>query len=141
MCRIAALIVMLVIASMAASAADTIPGPINARVVHVIDRDTLTVDAELWPGITVRTVVRLSGVDAPEIRGKCLAETAPAIRARDFVREKVGERVQIANVRRGKYAGRVVADVLVDGKKLSDMLIARELGRPYEGGPRLSWCQ
>ncbi len=34
-----------------------------------------------------------------------------------------------------------VADVLVGGEKLSDMLIAEGLGRPYEGGPRESWCQ
>ena len=49
--------------------------------------------------------------------------------------------VQITNVKHGKYAGRVVADVLVGGKKLSDMLIAEGLGRPYEGGRRESWCQ
>ena len=50
-------------------------------------------------------------------------------------------RVRIANVKHGKYAGRVVADVLVGGEKLSDMLIAEGLGRPYEGGRRESWCQ
>ncbi len=54
-------------------------------------------------------------------------------RARDFVRGKVGERVRIANVKHGKYAGRVVADMLVGGERLSDMLIAERLGRPYEG--------
>ncbi len=109
--------------------------------MSVYDGDTLTVDAEPWPGITVRTTVRVSSVDTPEIKGKCLAETELAIQARDFVREKVGEQVQIANVRHGKYAGRVVADVLVDGEKLSDMLIDEKLGRPYHGGPRESWCQ
>ena len=71
----------------------------------------------------------------------CQAEKDLAIRARDFVREKVGGAVQIANVKHGKYAGRVVADVLVGGEKLSDMLIAGGLGRPYEGGPRQGWCQ
>ncbi len=49
--------------------------------------------------------------------------------------------VQIKNVKHGKYAGRVVADVLVGGEKLSDMLIAEGLGRPYEGGRREGWCQ
>ncbi len=51
------------------------------------------------------------------------------------MREKVGERVQIANVKHGKYATRVVADVLVGGEKLSNMLIAEGLGRPYHGAP------
>ncbi len=85
--------------------------------------------------------MRVNGVDTPEIRGKCQAEKDLAIQARDFVRRKVGERVQIANVKHGKYAGRVVVDVLVGGEKLSDMLIAEGLGRPYEGGRRESWCQ
>ena len=81
---------MLVAASMAADAADTIPGPITARVVSVNDGDTLTVDAEPWPGVTIRTAVRVNGVDTPEIRGKCQAEKDLAIKARDFVRRKVG---------------------------------------------------
>ena len=103
-CGSPALIVILVGLPMASYGGDVAPGPITARVVSVYDGDTITVDAEPWPGITVRTVVRLSGVDAPEIRGKCQAEKDLAIRARDFVREKVGERVQIANVKHGKYA-------------------------------------
>ena len=43
--------------------------------------------------------------------------------------------MQIANVKHGKYAGRVVADVLVGGERLSDMLVAEGLARPYHGGP------
>ncbi len=112
-------------------------GPINARVVSVYDGDTLTVDAEPWPGVTIRTAVQVNGVDTPEIRGKCQAEKDLAIQARDFVRGKVGERVRIANVKHGKYAGRVIADVLVGGEKLSDMLIAEGLGRPTKRDPEV----
>ena len=46
-------------------------------------------------------------------------------------------------MRVGKYAGRVIADVWdvwVDGQKLSDLLIAENLGRPYSGGRREGWC-
>ncbi len=63
-----------------------------------------------------------------------------AIRARDFVRATVGAAVQLTNIRHGKYAGRVVADVWVDGRKLADLLIAENLGRPYHGGRREGWC-
>ena len=59
-----------------------------------------------------------------------------AVRARDFVRVTVGARVQLSNVRLGEYAGRVVADVWVNEQKLSDLLIAENLGRPYHGGRR-----
>ena len=81
----------------AAVGADPIPGPVNARVVSVYDGDTLTVDAEPWPGLTARTAVRVAGVDTPEIRGKCPAEKDMAIRARDFVRSTVKDQVQLAN--------------------------------------------
>ncbi len=134
----AALIVAL--APTAATAADPIPGPINARVVSVYDGDTITVDAEPWPGLTARTSVRVAGVDTPEIRGKCQREKDLAVRARDFVRATVGTRVQLTDVRLGKYAGRVIAEVWVKGRKLGDMLIAENLGRPYYGGRREGWC-
>ncbi len=124
----------------AAAFADPIPGPVNARVVSVYDGDTFTADAEPWPGLTARKSVRVAGVDTPEIRGECQAEKDMAIRARDFVRATVGAEVQLTNVRLGKYAGRVVADVWVDGRKLSELLIAETLGRPYHGGRREGWC-
>jgi len=123
-----------------APAADLIPGPINARVVSVYDGDTLTVDAKPWPGLTVRSSVRVAGVDTPEIRGKCRAEKDMAVRARDFVRATLGAQVQLTSVRLGKYAGRVIAEVWVNGRKLSDLLITENLGRPYLGGRRRGWC-
>ncbi len=133
-----ALIVALV--PVAAAAAEIIPGPINARVVSVYDGDTMTVDAEPWPGLTARTSVRLAGVDTPEIRGKCQREKDLAVRARDFVRATVGAMVRLTDVRPGKYAGRVIADVWINEQKLSDLLIAENLGRPYDGGRREGWC-
>ncbi len=131
---------ILVLAPAAAAGADPIPGPVNARVVSVYDGDTMTVDAEPWPGLTARTKVRVTGVDTPEIRGKCQVEKDMAVRARDFVRSTVGAQVQLTSIRLGKYAGRVVADVWVNEQKLSTLLIAENLGRPYHGGRRQGWC-
>ncbi len=82
----------------AAFAADTIPGPIIASVVSVYDGDTLTVQAYPWPGMTIRTAVRINGLDTPEIRGLCDAETELATRARDFVAATVGDHVQLNNL-------------------------------------------
>ena len=124
----------------AAPAADLIPGPVNARVVSVYDGDTMTVDAAPWLGVTIRTTVRVAGVDTPEILGKCQREKDMAIKARDYVRAIVGKNVRLTDIRHGKYAGRVVADVWVNEQKLSDLLIAESLGRPYHGGRREGWC-
>ena len=74
----------------------------------------------------------MDGVDTPELRGKCEAERREAREARDFVRNRIGKRVVLVGVKKGKYAGRVVARVkLADGADLTDLLIQADLGRPY----------
>ena len=52
----------------------------------------------------------------------------------------MGAQVQLTSVRPGKYAGRIIADVWVDGQNLADLLIAENLSRPYHGGHREGWC-
>ena len=114
---------------------------VSAQVISVYDGDTITVEADVWPGMTWSGSVRVDGVDTPEIRGRCEKEIRMAIAARDFVREKAGEKIALLNVKRGKYAGRVIADVqLANGKDLAQALIEAGLGRPYDGGARKSWC-
>lgn len=121
---------------------DVIAGPVPAEVVAVIDGDTVDVRARIWLGQDVATRVRLDGVDAPELKGKCEAERAQAQQAKAFVEAAVANpHVTLFNVQYGKYAGRVVADVvLADGRRLADALIAAGLVRPYGGGKRQSWC-
>ncbi len=139
MYRALAFLLILVVAP--AFAAETIPGPVSAKVISVYDGDTITVDALPWPGMTIRTSVRLDGVDTPEIRGRCQAEKDLAIKARDFVRAKVGTTVKLYQIRHGKYAGRVVARVkTVTGDDIATALISAGLGREYYGGRRESWC-
>ena len=40
----------------------------------------------------------------------------------------------------GKWGGRVLADLILDGRSLSAALIAAGYGRPYDGGRRPGWC-
>ncbi|GEO80943.1 thermonuclease family protein [Pararhodospirillum oryzae] len=117
------------------------PGAIPAVVVEVYDGDTVTVDAYPWPGLTVRTSVRLDGIDTPEIRGKCEAEKEAAQAARDRLQELLGTSVTLTDVREGKYAGRVVARIMLsDGRDATTVLLNEGLGRPYDGKARQGWC-
>ncbi len=142
MSRLVTLAMVLLPVSTIALAGEIIAGPVTADVVSVYDGDTLTVDAHPWPQITVRTSVRVDGIDAPEIRGKCDSEKAMAREARELARESVGERVHLRNVELGKYAGRVIADVFTeDGRRLADVLIEAGLARVYDGGAREGWCE
>ncbi len=84
-CLPTAVALILVLAPVDGVGAELISGPINARVVSVYDGDTLTVDAEPWPGLTARTSVRVDRIDTPEIRSGCPAEKALALQAPDFL--------------------------------------------------------
>jgi len=119
-----------------------ITGPVVAKVVKVYDGDTFTVEAYPWPGITAKASVRVNGVDTPEIRGRCESEKRKAREARDFVKGLIlGEVVFLQNVKYGKYAGRVVADVKLEGgASLATRIISQGLGREYHGGRREKWC-
>lgn len=126
----------------APAAAAEIRGPLEATFVSCYDGDTCRFEVVIWPGLTVHTAVRLRGVDAPEIRGQCDEEKAQAAAARDFVSERLeaAERITLLDVEPGKYAGRVVADLVIDGVHVAELLIAEGLARPYDGGKRAGWC-
>ena len=120
----------------------TVAGPVRAHLVRVLDGDTIEVLARIWPDHYVETLVRLDGIDAPELRGRCAAEIAQAERAKARLAVLLaGARLQLVDVHYGKYAGRVVARVLTeDGRDVAATLLAENLVRAYRGGRREGWC-
>ena len=119
-----------------------VPGPVSARVLRVIDGDTITVRARIWVGQSVETRVRIAGVDTPELRGDCALEIELATAARDLVADALGDQPAILrDVRHDKFGGRVLARVESNtGEDIATLLIAAGLGRPYDGGKRTPWC-
>ena len=115
---------------------------IVSKVISVYDGDTFRVDIDSLPPIVGKNIpIRLNGVDTPEIRGKCKYEKDLAIKARDFVRNKLAnaKEIKLNNLQRGKYF-RVVANVIVDGVSLEQELLENELAYKYSGGKKTSWC-
>ncbi len=117
-------------------------GPIPAFVERVVDGDTLVVRARIWLGQELRVRVRISGIDAPEMKSRCTEERALARSARQLVKRLVGQRkISLSQIRQGKYAGRVIAEVAApNGTLLSAHLLQARLARPYTRGRRKSWC-
>ena len=113
-------------------------------VVKVIDGDTVQVDAsrDMPPELgSIR--VRLRGADTPETwRPKCESERAGGKAATAFVKRRIAEaeRIVVCDPEWGKFGGRVVANLMLDGRTLSDLLIEAGHGRPYDGGKRTGWC-
>jgi endonuclease YncB( thermonuclease family) len=124
------------------SAPEVLPGPIHAQVVRVVDGDTVEVDAQIWLGQKVRTLVRLNGIDAPELNGACAQEHALAQSARSHLADRLaGGTAELVDVTYDKFGGRVLARILApDGTDLAQSLLAAGLARAYQGGRRLTWC-
>ena len=115
---------------------------IVSKVISVYDGDTFRVDIESLPPIVGKNIpIRLNGVDTPEIQGKCQYENDLAIKARDFVRNKLAnaKEIKLTKLQRGKYF-RVVADVMIDGVSLEQELLDNKLAYNYTGGKKSSWC-
>ena len=112
-----------------------------SRIIKVIDGDTFRVDINELPNIIGKNIrIRILGIDAPEINGKCAFEKELAIKARDFVQILLdnADSVILKNLDRGNFF-RLLAEVIVDGKNLGELLIAKDLAVRYQG-KKSSWC-
>ena len=115
---------------------------IVSKVISVYDGDTFRVDIDSLPPIVGKNIpIRLNGIDTPEIKGKCQHEKDLALKARDFVRNKLAnaKEIKLTKLQRGKYF-RVVADVMIDGVSLEQELLENKLAYKYTGGKKSSWC-
>jgi len=126
-------------------AAEPLPGPVPADVLHVVDGDTIGVRAHIWPGQYVEIRVRLRGVDAPELRrAGCEAERVLGEAAARFTGDWLSDqdgfiRIRLRQIGLGSFAGRVIANVeREDGADLSQALMEAGLAVEYRA-PK-PWC-
>jgi endonuclease YncB( thermonuclease family) len=84
------------------------------------------------------------GVDTPEKswRAECPKEAAWGELASQFTKDQLNAAtvIQVAIYRWDKYGGRVLGDIIIDGKSLRHMLIAEGFAREYYGDKKISWC-
>lgn len=114
-----------------------VDGPIRADVLRVLDGDTVEVRAYPWPQQSVDVLVRLRGIDAPEIHSRCETERVRAEIAKNRLSDMVTgqQHVLLTDIGGDKYFGRVVANLgLEDGEDAASTLILENLVQPYDGG-------
>jgi endonuclease YncB( thermonuclease family) len=117
-------------------------GPLAARLVRVIDGDTFEARVRIWFGEEVATLVRIRGIDAPELKARCPEEARRAVAARDLLDDFLGSgAIALRDVAADKYFGRVVASVSIgEGDDVAGLMLAAAMARPYQGRTRESWC-
>ena len=117
----------------------------DAKVLRASDGDTVVIEAPWVPApIKKEIAVRVYGVDTPEKggRAKCSAEDVKGQAASAFTKKLIAEAKTIQYVLYDwdKFGGRVLGDLLIDGKSLRAQLIANGFAREYFGEAKQSWC-
>lgn len=131
------IIVAIVIVALVAFGLAVFMGPAKARGpgLSVYDGDTFRIGEVSY---------RVAGVDAPEIgwRARCPAEGDLALRAREEVKTFMAHPYVLRKAPGRDRYGRTLIYVEVEGKGLTEHLIATGLGVPYYGrGRRQNWCR
>ncbi|KHD87556.1 MAG: nuclease [Bdellovibrio sp. ArHS] len=115
------------------------------KVLKNYDGDTLTVNIPNVPALIGKNIsVRVLGIDTPEVKTKNRCEKEAGKIARNLVANtlKNAKTVELHNVQRDKYF-RILADVIVDGRSLKDILLKNNLAYSYDGGTKKhpDWCK
>lgn len=138
---------MIVTAYLCVAAAMCDPTPTK---IFVIDGDTVSINQER---------IRLDGIDAPELKGKCANEKALARKAQYRLAELIdGSRLLVARTpvgaRKGEFGmeqrfksdryGRTLAPLIADGHDVGEAILREGLARKWTkkwDGRDEPWCQ
>jgi endonuclease YncB( thermonuclease family) len=117
----------------------------DANILKVSDGDTIVIAAPFLPApLKPQLAVRVFGVDTPEkgFRAKCESENQRGLAASEFTKKLVGasQKRQVILYDWDKFGGRVLGDIILDGKSLRQQLIANGFAREYFGEAKQSWC-
>ena len=117
----------------------------DLKILRVIDGDTVEFEAPFLPEpLDKKLSIRVWGVDTPEksFRAKCEKEAAMGAEASKFTKDLIANAAttQISIYEWDKFGGRVLGDIILDGKSLRAMLIQNGFAREYFGEAKTSWC-
>lgn len=118
----------------------------DATITRVKDGDTVAIVASFLPDpLPKELAVRVYGVDTPEKghRAQCPQEDQRGQAATAFTKDLVAKSVkrQVLLMGWDKFGGRVLGDIILDGKSLRASLIANGFAREYYGEEKQSWCK
>jgi micrococcal nuclease len=117
----------------------------DANIIRASDGDTVVVEA-LWIPAPIKKeiAIRIFGVDTPEKGGRaqCPAEDTKGQAASAFTKNLIAKstKKQYVLYSWDKFGGRVLGDIVLDGKSLRAELIANGFAREYFGEAKQSWC-
>jgi micrococcal nuclease len=117
----------------------------DAQILRVSDGDTIVIAAPFLPApLKPELAVRIYGVDTPEkgFRGQCESEKQRGEAASAFTKSLINasQQRQVVLYSWDKFGGRVLGDIVLNGKSLRAELIRNGFAREYYGEAKQSWC-
>ena len=113
-----------------------------AKCVYVYDGDTVHVVFKM-PNSSecFKWVIRMMGIDTPEMKTKNLTEKAKAVQSRDFLKGKILDKVVILDCLEFDKYGRLLGNIFLEGEEqsLSQQMIANGHAKAYDGGTKEGW--
>lgn len=106
----------------------------RAKLIKIIDGDTIDVKIDLGFGISLKKRVRLFGINAPETRSKDLDEKKAGLASKrrlEAVLEASGGKFILKSKGVGKF-GRCLGEILVDNVNINQLLIKEGLAEVYK---------
>jgi len=88
-------------------------------------------------------LVRIAGIDTPEILGECDQEKKLANEARNFVNTVLhnAKEIDLYEIERGEHFN-LVAKIMANGKNLSELMVKKEFALRQKDPPKKrNWCQ
>jgi endonuclease YncB( thermonuclease family) len=115
----------------------------DVPVRYNYDGDTIMITLDSLPKPLNNASVRILGIDAPEMHGKCAKEIAAAKAAKQKLTDLIGtsKTISLSGFSWDKYGSRIDAIVSVNGVDLGSEMLKSGLVRTYSGGVRASWCK
>ncbi len=109
----------------------------KCKVTRVVDGDTVDIDIDLGFGVWLhKERVRIYGIDTEESRTRDKEEKKYGLAAKAFVKEFVKGSDIILRTKKydakGKF-GRILGDIVVNRKSLSETMIQEHHAVPYYG--------
>lgn len=117
----------------------------SAKIIRVTDGDTVVIAAPWVPDPLKKEIaVRVIGVDTPEktYRAQCDSEAQRGETATEFTKHAIAttKKHEVIFHDWDKWGGRILGDIILDGRSLRSMLITNNLAREYHGEKKESWC-
>jgi micrococcal nuclease len=119
-------------------------GPYEWKVLRAIDGDTVEIQVDFLPSeLGDKLHIRIWGVDTPEkgFRAQSEHEKALGLKASEFTKNAIvnAKEIKINLIMWDKFGGRVLGDLIIDGKSLRQLLLDNGYAREYYGDKKQSW--